>query len=286
VSLRDLAAQRGRFDATDEAFDAALAALEALAMRWDVDAEPALLGEPTCSLAVAGMARGARVVLKVPILGEERTTGYRAARAFAGHGGVDVLEGDDATGALLMRRLEGPDLSTLPDDAATDVWIDLFQRMRGAPGGGMPLVDYVVLPRVPIPGVTLGEHASIVARHASLLASAPAPRLMHGDLHHFNVLAHAGAWYAIDPKGLSGDVHFEAAALLRNPFESLLAASDIAGLLGRRIERIARATGLDGGRLRDWGIVQTYGCASSGSAGWRGAMMKVVRGLLQGSTAG
>jgi streptomycin 6-kinase len=282
VSLRDLAAQRGRFDATDEAFDAALAALEALAMRWDVDAEPALLGEPTCSLAVAGMARGERVVLKVPILGEERTTGYRAARAFAGHGGVDVLEGDDATGALLMRRLEGPDLSTLPDDAATDVWIDLFQRMRGATGDGMPLADYVVLPKVPLRGVTLGEHASILARRASLLASAPAPRLLHGDLHHFNVLAHAGAWYAIDPKGLSGDLHFEAAALLRNPFESLLAANDIVSLLSRRIDRIARATGLDAGRLRDWGVVQTCGCARSGSARWRRAMLKVVLGLMAG----
>ena len=31
----------------------------------------------------------------------------RAARAFDGHGGVPVLEGDDETGALLMRHLEG-----------------------------------------------------------------------------------------------------------------------------------------------------------------------------------
>ena len=280
MSLRDLTAQRGRFDATDEAFDAALAALENLAKRWKVDATPALLGEPTCSLAVAGTSRGARVVLKVPILGEERTTGYRAARAFAGHGGVDVLEGDDATGALLMRRLEGPDLSALPDDAATDVWIDLFQRMRAAEGGGMPLADYVVMPQVPLPGVTPDVHAAIVARRASLLASSPPPQLLHGDLHHFNVLEHAGAWYAIDPKGLSGDVHFEAAALLRNPFQSLLAANDIAGLLSRRIDRIAIATGLDAGRLRDWGIVQSYECARTGSMEWRRAMLKVVLGLM------
>ena len=146
----------------------------------------------------------------------------------------------------------------------------------------MPLADYVVMPQVPLPGVTPDVHAAIVARRASVLASSPAPRLLHGDLHHFNVLEHAGAWHAIDPKGLSGDVHFEAAALLRNPFERLLAEADIAAMLRRRIDRIAHATGLDAGRLRDWGIVQTYDCARSGSADWRRAMLKVVLGLMAG----
>ena len=280
MALRSLASERARFAASDAEFEFALAALERLAVQWHVTATPVLLGEPTCSFAVAGTARGARVVLKVPIVGEERTTGYRAARAFDGCGGVPVLEGDDETGALLMRLLEGANLAALPDDAATDVWIALFQRMRGAVGEGMALGDYVTLPKAPLPGFTHAEHAAMLARRASLLATSSAPCLLHGDLHHFNVLEHAGAWYAIDPKGLVGNAHFEAAALLRNPYDAILCVDDVAGMLTRRIERIAAGTGLDAGRIREWGIVQTYGCAAEGSAEWRRAMVKVVRGLV------
>lgn len=286
MGLRALAAERARFAATDAAFEFALAALERLALRWHVDAAPVLLGEPTCSFAVAGTARGERVVLKVPIVGEERTTGYRAARAFDGRGGVPVLEGDDETGALLMRHLEGMNLGALPDDAATEVWIALFQRMRvaadGAPGAGMALGDYVTLPSAPLPGFTQAEHDSIVALRARLLEAPHRPSLLHGDLHHFNVLEHAGAWYAIDPKGIEGDPHFEAAALLRNPYLRVLQVDDVAGMLTRRIERIAAGTGLDAGRMREWGIVQTYGCVAEGSEEWRRAMGIVVRGLVEG----
>ncbi len=225
------------------------------------------------------MARGEPVVLKVPIVGEERTTGYRAARTFAGQGGVEVLEGDDATGALLMRRLDGPDLARLPEDVATDVWIGLCRRLHQVRAEGLPLEDYVELPDAPLPGFSRAAHAEIVGLRIVLLATSPATVLLHGDLHHFNVLAHAGGWFAIDPKGVSGDPHFEAAALLRNPFEAILEAEDVAGSLSRRITSIARATGLDANRLRDWGIVQTYSCASSGGPAWRRAMSKVVFAL-------
>ena len=39
-----------------------------------------------------------------------------------------------------------------------------------------------------------------------LLASSEAPVLLHGDLHHFNILSSdRRPWVAIDPKGLSGE---------------------------------------------------------------------------------
>lgn len=52
---------------------------------------------------------------------------------------------------------------------------------------------------------------------AHLLATAPAPVLLHGDLHHDNVLSDGTNWLAIDPKGLNGDPAYELANAFQNP---------------------------------------------------------------------
>ncbi|ODT06957.1 MAG: 3'-kinase [Mesorhizobium sp. SCN 65-20] len=42
-------------------------------------------------------------------------------------------------------------------------------------------------------------------------------RVLHGDLHHDNILLGERGWLAIDPKGLIGDPAFDAANLFYNP---------------------------------------------------------------------
>ncbi len=50
-----------------------------------------------------------------------------------------------------------------------------------------------------------------------LLLSQGEPVLLHGDLHHYNLLQHQDTWLAIDPKGVVGEREFEIGAFLRNP---------------------------------------------------------------------
>ena len=62
---------------------------------------------------------------------------------------------------------------------------------------------------------------------AWLVPSQTGPVLLHGDLHHGNVLsARRRPWLAIDPKGVVGERAFDAGALLYNPrlSRSVLAA--------------------------------------------------------------
>lgn len=40
---------------------------------------------------------------------------------------------------------------------------------------------------------------------------------LHGDLHHENILCSERGWLAIDPKGLTGDRHYDVANLFCNP---------------------------------------------------------------------
>lgn len=59
-----------------------------------------------------------------------------------------------------------------------------------------------------------GEGAAIAER---LLSQPHDVRVLHGDLHHDNILLGERGWLVIDPKGILGDPAFDAANLFYNP---------------------------------------------------------------------
>jgi len=61
-----------------------------------------------------------------------------------------------------------------------------------------------------------GEAAEIAER---LLSNPIELRVLHGDLHHDNILYGKRGWLAIDPKGIFGDPGFDAANFLFNPLD-------------------------------------------------------------------
>ena len=72
------------------------------------------------------------------------------------------------------------------------------------------------------------------------------PVVLHGDLHHDNVLRSGyDNWLAIDPKGVVGEPAYETGALMRNPFPGLLDAGDPARVLRRRADQLAELLELD-----------------------------------------
>jgi streptomycin 6-kinase len=81
-------------------------------------------------------------------------------------------------------------------------------------------------------------------------------RLLHGDLHHGNVLFdHKRGWLAIDPKGVAGELEYEAGAALRNPAgrPDLFLSCDI---VRRRMKRFEQVLHLDGDRALRWAFSQ------------------------------
>ena len=81
--------------------------------------------------------------------------------------------------------------------------------------------------------------------------------LLHGDLHHDNILAAQRApWLAIDPKGLLGEPAYETAAFLSNPLPRILQDSDPRRLLTRRIAILSDELDIERQRIRDWAIAQ------------------------------
>lgn len=93
--------------------------------------------------------------------------------------------------------------------------------------------------------IARGKH---IAEH--LLATELEPVVLHGDVHHQNVLDFGGGrWLAIDPKGLLGERAFDYVNMFRNPSTPI--ATDPA-TFRRRLLQIATRAALDRVRLLEW----------------------------------
>ena len=85
---------------------------------------------------------------------------------------------------------------------------------------------------------------------AALLADPRDTVVLHGDIHHGNVLdAGARGWLAIDPKGLLGERTFDFVNILRNPDAATALAP---GRFDRQVDLLADAAALDRQRLLKW----------------------------------
>lgn len=195
--------------------------------------------------------------------GNEEEHEALALQHWHGNGAVRLLRADPRRRLLLLERLHQQDLSDVWDLEACEIVAGLYQRLHlPAPPQLRPLTEYVArwtddlarLPRdAPLPR-RLVEQAVGLGR--DLVADPDSVgRLIHADLHYANVLAaDREPWLAIDPKPVSGDPHYEPAALLWNRWEEL--AGDIRGGLRRRFLTIVDAAGLDEERARDWVVVR------------------------------
>lgn len=219
----------------------------------------------------ATRADGTPVVLKLPVLHRELLLESEALRLYDGRGAVRLLEVDPERGALLMERIEpGTTLTRLAeedDEAATEAAAALMLRLRRPvpPDHLFPLVEEWAgglrdLRRRfggatgPLPA-RLVRHAE--ALFAELLPSMDAPVLLHGDLHHANILAaQREPWLAVDPKGVVGEPAYEVGALLRNPHPQLLSRPRPDRVLARRLDQLVEMLGFDRGRMRDWAVAQ------------------------------
>jgi streptomycin 6-kinase len=249
------------------------------------------------ALIVHGKRAGAPVVLKVvKAQGDEWRSGEMTER-FGGRGVVQVLE--HMPGAALLEKLDpGEPLAALTlagrDDEATDVLANMLGRMvPGEPPEDCPTVEQWAGAFVRHAGsgderVPMGLVEPAQRIYSDLCATQRNPALLHGDLHHYNVLSdRARGWCATDVKGVVGELEYELGAALRNPIDrpDLFAKLDI---VERRLERFGVALGLDVGRARGWCFAQAVLSAiwstEEGHDDAREAALELARVLLDSPT--
>jgi streptomycin 6-kinase len=185
--------------------------------------------------------------------------------SFDGQGVVRVYE--HTGGAMLLERLQpGTSLSDTSlagdDEVATDILAGVIQTMspREAPSI-CPTVGvwakgferYLVTGDTKIPSQLVKSAQQVFAE---LFASQSRTRLLHGDLHHYNILSdsHRG-WLAIDPKGVIGELEYEIGAVLRNPFEQPKLFLTPA-VIERRLSQFTNPLALNYERTLGWAFAQ------------------------------
>jgi streptomycin 6-kinase len=194
---------------------------------------------------------------------KDEGAGSVALRHFGGRGAVYLLRSTNR--AQLLEYVEGENLARVPDEYATEVLCEVLRKLHA---GGKTLPEgLVTLSRrfrslLEYEGAEkLLQDGAAVARE--LLSSVPADseRVLHGDLHHENVLLSRDRGHlAIDPKGLRGEAMFDAVNMIYNPArdpERVLAP----GRLEREVAVITEQLGYDVQRFRRWCFA--YGALSA-----------------------
>lgn len=184
-----------------------------------------------------------------------------ALMAFEGFGVVQIFS--ENTDLLLLEcAVPGMSLKSYfpeKDDEAINITAKVIERLHKA-----PIPNTHAFPRVKdwlealnggleIPVQTLQKAREI---RDQLLKTADPEILLHGDLHHDNILQNGNDWLVIDPKGVIGESAYEVAAFIRNPMPELLNHADAPNILLNRITRFAEALELPSQRIIDWCFVQ------------------------------
>jgi streptomycin 6-kinase len=241
--------------------------IEEITNRWSLTIGAAVNNLSYNYVAPSILSDGTEAVLKLGPPNPELTTEIEALRLYDGHGMAQLLESDPDAGAMLLERLRpGQMLSTIEDDEIAtsiaanimrqlwrplppdhpfptlELWFRDLSELRSKSNGGTG----------PIPPRIFDEADSLFAE---LITSQGEPVLLHGDVHHFNILtAQRSPWLAIDPKGIAGEREFDTAQFLLNPWPDLLRRPNPKAILARRIDQFSGELGFDRARIRGWGI--------------------------------
>ena len=227
--------------------------------RWSLEADGEPFQTPYAGNWLLPVRQGEAVAMLKLFKHPEDRRGAETMVWWAGDGAAKVLA--HGPEALLLERLAGPRaLATMArsdeDDEASRILCAVADRLHAPrpdpPAGLLPLDVWLraLKPAADARGGVLGDAQATLER---LLAANEEPCVLHGDLHHANVLDGGDrGWLAIDPKGIRGPRGYDYANILCNPDgETALAP----GRMERQAHIVAQAARLPLERLLQWLLV-------------------------------
>lgn len=250
--------------------------LDELALSWNVE-----IGEPFEGLTYNYVTRAngpnqEPCVIKVGIGTPEGDRESLALQEYAGQGAVQVLRHDVARHAMLLERIDpGTMLTDVDDEKGTEIAADVLAQLWRPTVSDFPdlqtwtqALEKISAQPNPLPSDVLDRAVSL---KKELLSNPPESLLLHGDLHHYNILLSKDrGWLAIDPKGVMGERAYDIVAFLNNPRAMTGEETQ------RRISIFVERLNLDRERVVAWAYVQSIVSAcwtvEDGEEGWEGAV--------------
>ena len=241
--------------------------LQGYADLWRFDILPAFENLSYNYVAPVRLVDGTPAVFKIGFPSDGLHTEIAALRHFDGKGMARLLNADEDHCAMLLEHVvPGETLWNAEDELATAHLLDVMSKLWCPYEGDHPFKavedwgqDFQRL-RQQYQGVTSKLDVRKIDKAEKIFfelsSSSAEPVLLHGDLHHDNVLStQDGSYLAIDPKGVLGEPCYEVGAFLRNPF-GFLENENPRKLMERRVEMIVERLGFDRQRVLGWGFSQ------------------------------
>lgn len=238
------------------------ATLEEYLQRWRLTPASAAYSTPSSHLQPV-LHHGERAMLKVARI-EEEANGCRLLAWWSGNGAARVLELDGHAAVLEWGGASLVPGSAADDDRATSILCSVAATLHAAsdrgfstrPGGLVPLDAWFrsLFAR----GGSDGPYADGAAIARRLIARGGHTVVLHGDLHHGNVLDFgARGWLATDPKYLVGNRVFDYTNILCNPDQEFAESR-----FDRRVDLICRLADIPERELLEWTVAWTALSAS------------------------
>lgn len=176
-----------------------------------------------------------------------------------------IYEFDEAMNAFLMEHLTpGQTLKNLvvsgDDDGATKIICQIIRELHAKKHTSMPFKHLSELPYTL--SLLKGQFdARLLSKAESLFHDLTCDRtgddVLHGDLHHDNILSSHTGWKAIDPHGYVGDPAFEAGPMIYNPLDCFPKDRPLAQIIERRLHIMANELPYDAQRIKAWAFCMT-----------------------------
>tara|TARA_Y100000588_G_C14254116_1_gene924713 strand:- start:138 stop:1046 length:909 start_codon:yes stop_codon:yes gene_type:complete len=215
-------------------------------------------------------SKGEEWVLKVSVPHDEFSREIHALRHFNGRGSTRLIAANPEEGWMIMERLlPGTRLvDVLNEQQAIPIAVSVMQRLWvpvTEPQRFISLAEWLLSLEKLKTQTSLQQLVSkkvrdfVIGRAKELLSSQGEQVLLHGDLHHYNILQHQSEWLAIDPKGIIGEREFEISAFLRNPFCVVEGPTETKEL-ARNLDWVIDLTAFNRERVLSWCIIQAILC--------------------------
>lgn len=210
---------------------------------------------------VARAQQGAKsIVLKISFDEKLIQDEYNALQHFNGCGAIQAIDIHETHHALLLEQaVPGLSLKVQRGPEDVSIYASVVKRLLNNKEPIDNTKQHVsqwcqAIDRIDTTVIERGLFEQAKSRREKLLSTMTEPVFCHGDLHLDNILQQGDHWLAIDPKGIIGEVAFEAAAFdLINPNLSTVSPSTIE----KTIHALSQALSVDYTRLLDWFFLRT-----------------------------
>jgi streptomycin 6-kinase len=228
-----------------------------LAQRWNLrDLKP--FDNLKFNYALYGFQNDAPIVLKIGLEYELLEKEANILKFFENHGAMELI--DSTEGALLLRRaVPGNSLMEYfldSKDESIEIAANVIQKLHsrheislnGISKEFTPLEELLndLHKKCDIPDHFILK-AQRIAGH--LLKTTTQQTVMHGDLHHDNILRDGDGWKIIDPAGVVGEPVYEIASFMINPIDKIWKCENAVSIMTNRVEKFSRLLNVDSQRI-------------------------------------